>query len=146
MLVAYNFKSDLARIKKTFPDAVELDKSEETIDKWNRGEIKMLLAHPASAGHGLNLQKGGALAVWFGLNWSLELYQQFNARLHRQGQTRPVRIIHLVAKSDDEKKAKFLDERVADVLKLKDATQDKLLQAMKAATITTRALRGAIGG
>ena len=133
MLVAYNFKSDLARIKKAFPEAVELDKSTETIDKWNRGEIKMLLAHPASAGHGLNLQKGGSLAVWFGLNWSLELYQQFNARLYRQGQTKPTRIVHIVAKSNDENKAKFLDERVIDVLQLKDATQDKLLQAMKAA-------------
>jgi len=125
MLVAYNFKSDLARIKKAFPDAVELDKSNETIDKWNAGEIKMLLAHPASAGHGLNLQAGGSLAVWFGLNWSLELYQQFNARLHRQGQTKPTRIVHLVIKG-------CLDERVIDVLQAKDATQNKLLEAMKA--------------
>jgi len=131
VLVAYNFKSDLARIKKAFPDAVELDKSPATIDKWNRGEIKMLLAHPASAGHGLNLQKGGSLAVWFGLNWSLELYQQFNARLYRQGQTKPTRIVHIVATADDGKN-KFLDERVVEVLSLKDATQDKLLQAMKA--------------
>ena len=131
ILLAYNFKSDLARIKKAFPDAVELDKSTETIDKWNRGEIKLLLAHPASAGHGLNLQKGGSLAVWFGLNWSLELYQQFNARLYRQGQTKPTRIVHIVATADDGKH-KFLDERVIDVLQLKDATQDKLLQAVKA--------------
>ena len=130
MLVAYNFKSDLARIKKAFPDAVELDKSEETIDKWNRGEIKMLLAHPASAGHGLNLQKGGALAVWFGLNWSLELYQQFNARLHRQGQTRPVRIVHLVVSGKDSR-TQFLDERVMSILESKDATQNELLTAMK---------------
>ena len=124
ILVAYNFKSDLARIKKALPDAVELDKSAETIERWNRGEIKILLAHPASAGHGLNLQKGGSLAVWFGLNWSLELYQQFNARLHRQGQTKPVRIVHLVAKG-------LLDERVLSVLKDKDATQEQLLSAMK---------------
>jgi SNF2 family DNA or RNA helicase len=130
MLVAYNFKSDLARIKKAFPDAVELDKSNETIAKWNRGEIKMLLAHPASAGHGLNLQKGGSLAVWFGLNWSLELYQQFNARLYRQGQTKPTRIIHIIATSDDNK-SKFLDERVLEVLAAKDATQNELLYAMR---------------
>jgi len=82
VLVGYNFKSDLVRLQKRFPDAVVLDKKNETIERWNRGEIKMLLAHPASAGHGLNLQKGGSVLVWFGLNWSLELYQQFNARLH----------------------------------------------------------------
>lgn len=130
VLVAYNFKSDLERIQKAFPGAVALDKSEDTIDKWNRGEIKMLLAHPASAGHGLNLQKGGSLAVWFGLNWSLELYQQFNARLHRQGQTKPVRIIHLVVSGEDEK-TQFLDQRVMSVLAQKDATQNELLTAMK---------------
>ena len=124
MLVAYNYKSDLARLLKRFPQARVLDKSQDTIDAWNRGEIPMLLAHPASAGHGLNLQKGGALCVWFGLNWSLELYQQFNARLHRQGQTRPVRIVHIVAKDT-------IDHRVLGVLKDKDATQASLLKALK---------------
>lgn len=125
ILVAYNYKFDLERLQKRFPQAVILDKEHETIERWNRGEIKMLLAHPASAGHGLNLQRGGSMSVWFGLNWSLELYQQFNARLHRQGQTKPVRIIHIVAKDT-------IDERVLMVLKDKDATQSSLLDALKA--------------
>jgi SNF2 family DNA or RNA helicase len=84
----------------------------------------MLLAHPASAGHGLNLQGGGATIVWFGLTWSLELYQQFNARLHRQGQLKPVKILHVVAR-------KTIDERVLGVLSSKDATQKQLLAALK---------------
>jgi len=125
ILVAYNYKFDLERLQKRFPQAVVLDNDHETIERWNRGEIKMLLAHPASAGHGLNLQRGGAMCVWFGLNWSLELYQQFNARLHRQGQTKPVRIIHIVATGT-------IDERVLMVLKDKDATQASLLNALKA--------------
>lgn len=124
MLVAYTYKSDLERLNARFPDAVVLDKQQETIDAWNRGEISMLLAHPASAGHGLNLQKGGALCVWFGLNWSLELYQQFNARLHRQGQTRPVRIVHILANDT-------IDQRVMTVLRDKDAVQANLLNALK---------------
>jgi SNF2 family DNA or RNA helicase len=124
MLVAYNYKSDLERLLKRFPNARVLDKKQSTIDAWNRGEIEMLLAHPASAGHGLNLQGGGALCIWFGLNWSLELYQQFNARLHRQGQTRPVRVVHIVGKDT-------IDERVLAVLKNKDATQASLLKALK---------------
>lgn len=124
MLVAYNFKSDLARLRERFPQAVVLDKEQSTIDRWNRGEIKMLLAHPASAGHGLNLQDGGALCVWFGLNWSLELTQQFDARLHRQGQGRPVRIVRLLGNGT-------IDERVAAVLRDKDATQSSLLKALK---------------
>lgn len=124
MLVAYNYKSDLERLLARFPQARVLDKKQETIDAWNRGEIPLLLAHPASAGHGLNLQKGGALCVWFGLNWSLEYYQQFNARLHRQGQTRPVRIAHIVANNT-------IDQRVLGVLRNKDATQKSLLDALK---------------
>lgn len=124
ILVAYNYKTDLARLCERFPNAVALDKDPETIERWNRGEIKLLLAHPASAGHGLNLQKGGSLAVWFGLNWSLELYQQFNARLHRQGQEKPVRIIHLVAEG-------CIDERVMRVIESKDLTQRALLDALK---------------
>jgi SNF2 family DNA or RNA helicase len=124
MLVAYNYRIDLMRISAIFPQAVTLDKNPETINRWNRGEIKMLLAHPASAGHGLNLQDGGALCVWFGLNWSLELYQQFNARLHRQGQTKPVRIVHIVAQD-------CIDERVLEVLSDKNTTQRDLLKALK---------------
>lgn len=124
LLVAYNYKTDLIRLQERFPEAVVLDKDPKTIERWNGGEIKMLLAHPASAGHGLNLQKGGSVIVWFGLNWSLELYQQFNGRLHRQGQQNPVRIIHIVAYG-------CLDERVMSVLKDKDAVQGKLLDALK---------------
>lgn len=125
MLVAYNYKFDLERLKAKFPDAVVLDKEQSTIDDWNAGKIPMLLAHPASAGHGLNLQSGGSLCVWFGLNWSLELYQQFNARLHRQGQSDAVRIIHIVSKDT-------IDERVLMVLNDKNATQASLLKALKA--------------
>lgn len=124
MLVAYNYKSDLQRLQERFPEAVVLDKEQETIDRWNRGQIKMLLAHPASAGHGLNLQAGGALCVWFSLTWNLEQYLQFNKRLDRQGQTRPVRIVHIVAEDT-------IDGRVLHVLKNKDATQSHLLSALK---------------
>ena len=124
ILIAYNYKSDRERILKAFPDAVILDKEGEAVTRWNNGEIKILLAHPASAGHGLNLQKGGSLLVWFGLTWSLELYQQFNARLHRQGQQKPVRIVHIVAEN-------CIDERVCEVLKDKEITQDKLINALK---------------
>ena len=124
ILVAYNYRSDLARLRTRFPQAVVLDNDQATLDRWNRGEIGMLLAHPASAGHGLNLQRGGALCVWFGLTWNLEYYLQFNARLHRQGQDRPVRIIHLLA-------GNTIDARVLDVLSDKDASQNSLLKALK---------------
>ena len=124
ILVAYNYKTDLERLKKKFPDAVVMDKKGEAVARWNNGEIKMLLAHPASAGHGLNLQKGGSLIVWFGLTWSLECYQQFNARLHRQGQTKPCRVVHIVA-------SECIDEKVLTVLSDKDAVQDNLLKALK---------------
>jgi SNF2 family DNA or RNA helicase len=126
ILVAYNYKSDLERLQKRFKNARVLDKNQETIDSWNTGGIELLLAHPASAGHGLNIQKGGCVVVWFGLNWSLELYQQFNARLHRQGQTKPVRVVHIVCKDT-------IDERVLSVLSDKDATQSSLIQSLKRA-------------
>lgn len=124
ILVAYNYKTDLERLQKAFPDAVVLDKEGAAVEKWNNGEIKMLLAHPASAGHGLNLQHGGSMIVWFGLNWSLELYQQFNGRLHRQGQAKPVRIIHLVAEG-------CIDEKVMKAIEAKAKTQDELLDYLK---------------
>ena len=123
VLVAYNYKHDLSRIKSRFPEAVILE-GDDQLRRWNDGKIKMLLAHPASAGHGLNLQKGGNVIIWFGLCWSLELYQQFNARLHRQGQVKPVTIVHLVT-------AETFDERIISVLTQKAATQDSLLQALK---------------
>lgn len=124
ILVAYNFKSDLERLQKKFPNAVVLDKKGDCIEQWNNGEIKMLLAHPASAGHGLNLQKGGSMIVWFGLNWSLELVQQFNARLHRQGQTKPVRIISIVTQG-------CIDNRVIEAINNKAETQQELIAALK---------------
>lgn len=124
LLVAYSFKSDLARLKAKFPQAVELGKDPETIAKWNGGEIPMLLAHPASAGHGLNLQKGGRIIVWFGLPWSLELYAQFNGRLHRQGQDKPVLVYHILA-------YRTMDEAVHSALGRKDSTQQDLLEAVK---------------
>lgn len=124
ILVAYNYKHDLARLQKRFPEAVVLDKKTTTIDDWNAGKIKLLLAHPASAGHGLNLQAGGAVVVWFGLNWSLEYDEQFNGRIYRQGQTKPVRIVRIVAKN-------CIDERVMQVLQRKGSTQKDLLTALK---------------
>lgn len=124
LLIAYNFKTDLERLKKRYPDAVVLDNNPDIIKQWNDGNIKMLLAHPASAGHGLNLQHGGSIIVWFGLNWSLELYQQFNGRLYRQGQTKPVRIVHIVVDG-------CIDNRVMQAIEDKAQTQDELLDAMK---------------
>ncbi len=124
ILVAYNYKTDLERLVKRFPDAVVMDKEGIAVQQWNDGEIKMLLAHPASAGHGLNLQAGGNIIVWFGLNWSLELYQQFNGRLHRQGQTKPVKIIHIVVDG-------CMDEKVIEAIGDKAETQNDLLDALK---------------
>lgn len=123
MLVAYTYRHDLERLQRRFPDAVAITEP-GAIDRWNRGEIAMLLAHPASAGHGLNLQRGGSVVVWFGLTWSLELYQQLNGRLHRQGQTRPVRIVHLVADG-------CIDERVLGALGAKHDVQQSLVEGLK---------------
>ena len=119
VLIAYNFKCDAERICKAIKNAKVLSTDNQLIDKWNKGEVPVMLAHPASAGHGLNLQHGGSLIVWFGLSWSLELYQQFNARLHRQGQTRPVRVVHLLADTP-------ADWSVKNVLSSKDETQANL--------------------
>jgi len=123
LLVFYSYVFDRDRILEKFPDAEEI-KDSDTIDRWNRGEIPMLLCHPASAGHGLNLQDGGHIIVWVGLPWSLELYQQANARLHRMGQGESVIVHHIVCEGT-------LDERVMDVLEQKDATQKGLLDALK---------------
>ena len=123
-LIAYNFKSDLERIKKLFPQAIQLDKEGSQVEQWNKGKIKILITHPLSGGHGLNLQRGGSVVIWFGLNWSLELYQQFNARLHRQGQEKPVRIIHIIMKDG-------IDEKVLEAIKNKAKTQKDLLDYLK---------------
>lgn len=128
VLVFYNFKHDcsriLAQLTKSKLKAVVLDGSND-IKKWNDGKIPILLTHPASAGHGLNLQYGGNIIVWFGLTWSLELYQQANARLHRQGQTETVIIHHLIAKGT-------VDEDVMKALANKEVNQSILLEAVKA--------------
>lgn len=124
VLVFYSYKHDLSRIKERFLQARTLDTSDD-IAAWNDGNIQMLLAHPASAGHGLNLQDGGNIIVWFGLTWSLELYQQANARLHRQGQTRSVIVHHLIAEGT-------IDEDVMAALEGKAVGQDALMSAVKA--------------
>ncbi|MGM0940343.1 MAG: SNF2-related protein [Bacillota bacterium] len=124
ILCFYTYKHDLSRIMKRFPEAKKLEGLED-IEAWNKGEIPLLLTHPASAGHGLNLQDGGHNIVWFGLTWSLELYQQANARLDRQGQKERVIIHHLVAENT-------LDETVSSRLADKTAGQDALLEAVKA--------------
>ena len=124
VLVYYGFKFDRDRILERFPDAVELKGAEE-VRRWNNGEIPILIAHPASAGHGLNLQAGGSHLVWYGLNWSLELYQQANARLHRQGQQKAVVIHHLVAEGT-------IDAEVMQALARKADGQQALMDAVKA--------------
>lgn len=129
ILVAYWFKHDLARIterlQKLHVPFSKLD-SAESIRKWNTGELPVALIHPASAGHGLNLQSGGSCIVWFGLTWSLELYQQTNARLWRQGQNSETVVVqHIVAKDT-------IDQRILKVLSKKESTQAALIDAVKA--------------
>lgn len=124
VLVYYAYQHDLQRIMEKFPQARQLSTSGD-VDDWNAGKIPILLAHPDSAGHGLNLQRGGHILVWYGLTWSLEKYQQANARLHRQGQDRPVTIYHLIA-------AGTMDEQVMKILDGKEARQDALIDAVKA--------------
>ena len=123
LLVFYSYKHDIDRIRKRFPGAVVLKDSAD-IDRWNNGEIQMLLCHPASAGYGLNLQAGSHIMVWFGLPWSLENYQQSIARLHRQGQGHPVICHHIICDGT-------IDDRVLRALQSKDATQKSLLDALK---------------
>lgn len=124
LLVAYWFRHDAERIEKRVP-CVRLD-TDDAIARWNRGEIPVALIHPASAGHGLNLQSGGSTLVWFGITWSLEFYQQTVARLHRQGQSaKTVVVQHIIAKGT-------IDERILRALKRKDKTQAALIEAVKA--------------
>ncbi|WP_349820116.1 DEAD/DEAH box helicase [Catenibacterium sp. RTP21428st1_D7_RTP21428_210409] len=123
LLVAYWFKHDLERIKERFE--VREIKTSNDIKDWNDGEIPVAVIHPASAGHGLNLQSGGSTLVWFGLTWSLELYQQTNARLYRQGQNDTVVIHHIITKGT-------IDEDILKALKRKDKTQSSLIDAVKA--------------
>jgi len=123
VLIAYWYKHDLERIQQRF-DVTRLDSS-QSIKAWNAGEIPVAIIHPASAGHGLNLQAGGSSLIWFGLTWSLELYQQTNARLWRQGQQDTVVIQHIITKGT-------IDEQVMSALKNKDKTQAALIDAVKA--------------
>lgn len=125
VLVAYSFIHDLNRIMNALKEykPVKLEKPEH-IAQWNNGKIQVLVTHPASAGHGINIQKGGHILVWFGVTWSLELYMQFNARLYRQGQTKPVYIHHIVSKGT-------VDEKIIRALSGKKETQDGLMQSIK---------------
>ena len=123
VLIAYWFKADKERIEQRFK--VREIQSASDIEDWNKGEILVGLIHPASAGHGLNLQQGGCTLIWFGLTWSLELYQQTNARLYRQGQNQTVVIHHIITKNT-------IDEDVMKALKRKERTQEALMSAVKA--------------
>ncbi len=129
VMVVYWYKHDLERIGRRLTErGIEFEKldKEDSVERWNRGEIPVLLLNPQSAGHGLNLQSGGSFIIWFSLPWSLELYQQTNGRLWRQGQKeKTVVISHIITKNS-------VDERILQVLKGKDATQEELLDAVKA--------------
>lgn len=126
VLVAWTYQFDRDRIMERFKKYKPRElKTAKDINDWNAGKVQLMLAHPASAGHGLNLQAGGHIVVWFGQTWSLELYQQFNARLHRQGQTKPVTIYHLVL--DDTH-----DVDVINALANKDKKQESLMASIKA--------------
>lgn len=122
VLIAYWFKHDLERIRQRF--AVREIRTDKDIRDWNAGKIPVAAIHPASAGHGLNLQNGGSTLIWFSLTWSLELYQQTNGRLYRQGQKETVRIFHLVCKGT-------IDEDILTALEKKDASQNRLIEAVK---------------
>ena len=124
ILCAYNFVSDKERILKRFPHAEVLTVDPDVIRRWNAGKIPLLLAHPASAGHGLNLQHGGRIAVWFGDTWDLELHLQFNARLARRGQEKDVIIYHLCVKDT-------VDETIIRTIKNRNRSQRALLDALK---------------
>ena len=123
VLIFYSFRHDKDRIQK-WMQVGEINTSED-IARWNNGEIKVALCHPASAGHGLNLQEGGSTIVWFGVTWSLELYQQANARLWRQGQKQTVVIHHILTKNT-------IDDRVMKALDEKDTSQNALIEAVEA--------------
>lgn len=129
VLIAYWFKHDRTRIlqhlaKAGYSNVRDLKESKD-IQSWNSGSIPVALIHPASAGHGLNIQAGGHILIWFGLTWSLELYQQTNARLWRQGQEQTVTVHHIITKDT-------VDEDVLSALASKDVTQEKLISAVKA--------------
>jgi SNF2 family DNA or RNA helicase len=130
VLVAYNFKHDLERLRRRFRQARVLDADPDTIRQWNAGRIEVLLAHPASAGHGLNLQDGGNILAFFGLNWSLEEHMQIIERIgptrqKQAGYDRPVFVHYIMARDT-------VDDMVLDRLTSKKTTQEILLEATKA--------------
>lgn len=126
VLVAWTYQFDRDRIKNYFRSMAPRElKTAEDINDWNAGKVQLMLAHPASAGHGINLQAGGNIIVWYGLTWSLELYQQFNARLYRQGQKQRTIIHHIINSGTH-------DEDVVKALKSKDKTQNNLMNSIKA--------------
>lgn len=125
VLVAWTYRSDLERLLKALKKykPVQL-KDDADVVNWNEGKYQVMLMHPASGGHGLNLQSGGHIIVWFGQTWSLELYQQFNARLDRQGQTDKVIINRLIARNT-------IDQKVVKAIEGKDIKQNGLMEAVK---------------
>ena len=126
VMVFYYFRHDYELIMEHFPDVnIRTIEDQQDVADWNAGKIDMLLVHPASVGHGLNLQQGGSIIIWYTLpNWNLELYLQANARLHRQGQKETVRIYHLIAKGT-------VDEDMMKSLEQKDVSQKALIEALK---------------
>ena len=124
VLVYYNYKHELARIQAAVTDAVSFHGEPDLLDAWNNGEIRVMCAHPASVAFGLNMQAGGHIIVWYSPTWNLELYQQANARLLRQGQTKPVILYHLVCKGT-------MDETVMAALQNKEGLQDAMMRIIK---------------
>ena len=124
VIITYGFRSDIAKLRAAFPKSRLMDREGKAVLDWNKGKISELLLHPASAGHGLNLQHGGSVIIWYGLNWSLELYEQLNARLARRGQKEAVFIHHLMME-------KSVEETVLKALGAKDATQQSIIAAIK---------------
>lgn len=124
VLIYYQYQSEKDRILKMLPDAVTFTGEPELLESWNAGKIRLMLAHPASVAYGLNMQAGGHIIVWYTPTWNLELYMQANARLHRQGQTKPVVIYHLIA-------AGTIDDRVMQALNCKNGSQAALLKHIK---------------
>ena len=127
VLVFYSFLSDIPRIQEALRFTgltVRKYEGDDDLQDWNAGKIDVLLAHPASTAYGLNLQQGGHYIVWFGLTWNLELYLQANARLHRQGQQKPVQVYRLLCPGT-------VDEKVARALESKEGVQEALLHALK---------------
>lgn len=125
VLIFYGFRFDLEAIRKRHPDAVVLNECDNAVSLWNAGKINKLLAHPASCAHGLNMQYGGHIAIWYGLTWSLELWLQANARLPRPGQTKIVSIYQILARGT-------VDERAMDALGGKGTRQDRIIDAVRA--------------